>query len=193
MSTRSLPVLPLAVLMSLVALTYWLNQFVQTPGARADGNKRHDPDLVVENFTAHALGPTGEVQYTVKAAKMSHFPDDDSSLLETVVFTALHPTLPPIVAQAPRGRLVTGADEVIMEGGVIVTSEKTDTHQPLRLSTPALNIFPEKKLARSTEGVRLDSPTGQLTASKMELNSLTRSVRLERGYATYQQPQLRRP
>lgn len=154
---------------------------------------RHDPDLVVENFAAQALGQTGEVQYTVKAAKMSHFPDDDTSLLESVVFTALHPNLPPIVARAPRGRLLDGDDEVIMEGGVLITSEKTEKYQPLRLFTPALNIFPDKNLARSTEGVRLESPTGQLTATKMELNSLTRRIRMERGRATYQQPQLKQP
>lgn len=189
MSARSLPALPIAVLAALVALTFWLNQFVQIPRTRADGNKRHDPDLVVENFTAQALGPTGEVQYTVKAAKMAHFPDDDSSLLDRVVFTALHADLPPIVAQAPRGRLLGGTDEVIMEGGVLVTSEKTERYQPLRLSTPTLNVFPDKNIARSTDGVRLDSPTGQLTARRMELNSLTRRIRLEQGRATFQQPQ----
>lgn len=188
MSARSLPALPIAVLAALVALTFWLNQLVQTRGARAEGNKRHDPDLVVENFIAKALGPTGEVQYTVKAVKMSHFPDDDSSLLETVIFTALHAQLPPIIAAAPRGRLLAGAAEIIMEGGVQVTSEKTEKYQPLRLSTPTLNIFPDKNIARSTAGVRLDSPTGHLTASKMELNSLTRRVRLEQGRASYQPP-----
>ena len=188
-STRSLPVLPLAVLMALVALTFWLNQFVQAPNARADANKLHDPDLIVENFVAKALGETGEVQYTVKAAKMLHFPDDDSSLLEAVVLTALHANLPPIIAQAPRGRLVAGADEVIMEGGVLVTSEKTETHEALKLATPVLNVFPEKNLARATEGVRIDSASGHLTANKMELNSLTRSYRLERVRVTYQQPQ----
>ena len=175
--------------MSLVALTFWLNQFVQVAGARTDGSMRHDPDLVVERFTAQVLGPDGAVQYTVKAAKMSHFPDDDSSVLEAVVFTGLQLNLPPIMAQAPRGRLVAGADEVIMEGGVLVTSEKTEKYQPLRLSTPTLYIFPDKNLVQSTEGVRLDSPTGELTASKMELNSLTRRIRLERGRVTYQQPQ----
>lgn len=190
MSARSLPALPIAVLAALVALTFWLNQFVQIPRTRADGNKRHDPDLVVENFTAQALGPTGDVQYTVKAARMAHFPDDDSSLLERIVFTALHPELPPIVAEAPRGRLLAGTDEVIMEGGVLVTSEKTEKYQPLRLSTPTLNIFPGKNIARSTDGVRLESPTGQLTARRMELNSLTRRVRLEQGRASFQQPRL---
>ena len=193
MNTRSLPTLPIAFLALLTALTFWLNQFVQVPGARTDGNKRHDPDLVVENFTAQALGPTGEVQYTVKATKMSHFPDDDSSLLETVIFTALHPNLPPIVAVAPRGRLVAGADEVIMEGGVVVTSEKTEKHAPLKLSTPALHIFPEKNIARATAGVQLDSPTGKISASRMELNSLTRRVRLEQGRATYQKLQSKVP
>ena len=185
--------LPFSVLLTLVALTFWLNQFVQAPSARASGNTRHDPDLVVENFTAQALGITGEVQYTVKAAKMLHFPDDDSSLLETVVFTALQAAMPPVVAQAPRGRLVAGADEVIMEGGVIVTSEKTDKYQPFKLSTPVLNIFPDKNLARSTEGVQVEIPGGQLTARKMEFNSLTRRMVLERGLATYQQPKRNPP
>jgi lipopolysaccharide export system protein LptC len=174
--------------MSLVALTFWLNQFVQVPGARADGDTRHDPDIIVENFTAKALGPEGNAQYTVKASKMSHFPDDDSSLLETVVFTALHPNLPPVVAVAPRARLVAGADEVIMEGGVVVTSEKTEKQQPLKLTTPVLNIFPDENIARSSNGIRLESPTGLLTAGKMELNSFTRSIRLEKAHATYQQP-----
>jgi lipopolysaccharide export system protein LptC len=188
-SDRSIPVLPLAVLVSLLALTFWLDRFVQLPSAKANGNTRHDPDLIVENFTAKSLGATGDVQYTVSATKMSHFPDDDSSLLETVVFTALHANLPPIVAQAPRGRLIGGAEEVILDGGVVVTSEKTETHQPLKLSTPTLNIFPDKDLARASEGVRLDSPTSQLTANTMELNSLTRNIRLERARGTFQQSQ----
>lgn len=193
MNLRSLPFLPLAVLVILAALTFWLNQFVQLSTGRADGNKRHDPDLIVENFTAQALGETGEVQYTVKAARLAHFPDDDSSTMETVVFTALHPNLPPVVAIAPRGRLVAGATEVIMEGGVLVTSEKSEKLPPLKLAAPSINIFPDKNLVRASEGVRVDGPTSQLTAKKMELNSLTRRVVLERGRITYQQPSRKTP
>ncbi|MCY7388732.1 MAG: LPS export ABC transporter periplasmic protein LptC [Burkholderiales bacterium] len=193
MSTRTLPTLPLAVLALLAALTFWLNQFVQVPSARADGSKRHDPDLIVENFTAQALGETGEVQYTVKAARLAHFPDDDSSTMETVVFTALHPSLPPVVAIAPRGRLLAGVDEVIMEGGVLVTSEKSEKLPPLKLAAPSINIFPDKNLVRASEGVRVDGLTSQITAKKMELNSLTRRVVLERGRITYQQPPRKTP
>lgn len=193
MNVRSLPPLPVAVLVLLAALTFWLNQFVQLSVARADGNKRHDPDLIVENFTAQALGETGELQYTVKAAKLAHFPDDDSSAMETVVFTALHPSLPPVVASAPHGRLLAGVDEVIMEGGVLVTSERSEKYPPLKLAAPSLNIFPDKNLVRASEGVRVDGPTSQLTAKKMELNSLTRRILLERGRMTYQKPPRKTP
>src|SRR5258708_13662500 len=92
--------LPLAALALLVVLTLWLNQLVQAPGARADGSKRHDPDLMVENFNARKLGADGAVLYTLVARKMVHFPDDDSALLETVRIEAVHPN-PPKMALTP--------------------------------------------------------------------------------------------
>ena len=48
--------------MLLVGLTLWLNNLVQAPTARADGSLRHDPDLIVENFSARKLGESGAVR-----------------------------------------------------------------------------------------------------------------------------------
>ena len=44
--------LPLAALGLLVGLTVWLDQLVQPPAARPDASRRHDPDLMVDNFSA---------------------------------------------------------------------------------------------------------------------------------------------
>jgi lipopolysaccharide export system protein LptC len=100
------------VLGLLVALTLWLNQLVQAPVARADGSMRHDPDLMVENFSARKLGENGEVRYTLAARKMVHFPDDDSALLENVKVEAYEPQQPKMTATADRGRLEQGGDRV---------------------------------------------------------------------------------
>ena len=59
--------LPLVALGLLVGLTLWLNQLVQPPAARADGSRRHDPDLMVERFNARKLGEDGSVLYTLAA------------------------------------------------------------------------------------------------------------------------------
>ena len=87
----------------LVGLTLWLNQLVQAPYSRADGKLRHDPDLVVENFSARKLGEDGAVLYTLAARKMVHFPDDDSALLESVKLEAFEPKQPRMTITADQG------------------------------------------------------------------------------------------
>lgn len=188
MNDRSIPLLPLGVLMLLVALTYWLSRYVQPGDARADGSQRHDPDLIIENFAASKLSESGDVQYVVNAARMKHFPDDDSSLLENVVFHAIEPGRPPVRATAPRGELLRhpdGSDEVSMSGGVLVASEADARHASFRLTTPRVTVLPDKNLLRSTDGVVLVSDAGTLTAKSLELNSETRRFAAERIELVY--------
>lgn len=189
MNPRSIPILPLAVLALLSALSYWLSQFAQLTDPRAQARLRHEPDLVVENLSAKKLNLSGDVQYTVDAAKMLHFPDDDSSTLQSVVFTAMEPGKPKLTATAPLGAMVrreSHGDEVQMSGGVLIQSEAGDNYPPLRLTTPKLTIYPDKNIARSIDGAVLTSPTGRLTAVKFELNSVTRTIVFERVNATHQ-------
>jgi lipopolysaccharide export system protein LptC len=155
---------------------------VQPIVGRTDIVKRHDPDLVIENFSAQTLSATGDIEYAVNAAKMLHFQDDDSSLLENVVFIVTRVQQPKITAKAPRGRLLKradGTDEVIMDGGVRVESDPNEQFPPLMLITPKLTILPDKNLASSTDGVTLESPTGELTAKSFSLNTLTRHIVFE--------------
>lgn len=174
--------------MLLVALTYWLSRYVQPGDARSDGNKRHDPDLIIENFSAKRLSEAGDVQYVVNAARMSHFPDDDSSLMETIVFRATQPGRPVVTATAPRGELLRhldGSDEVVMTGGVLIESQADARHAALRLTTPKVTVLPDKSLLRSTDGVTLESAAGRMTANSIELNSETRRYRAERVELVY--------
>ena len=178
-NARPIPFLPLSVLILLVALTFWLSQVVQSTNSRSDEIKRHDADLVIENFSAQTLSAAGDIEYAVNAAKMMHFQDDDSSLLENVTFIVTRANQPRITAKAPRGQLLKradGADEVIMDGGVRVESDADDKYPPLKLTTPKLTVIPDKNLARSIDGVEMQSPTGELTAKAFLLNTLTRRI-----------------
>ena len=182
MNARPIPLLPLSVLILLVALTFWLSRFVQSDDVRSAALERHDPDLIIENFAALKLSEAGDVEYAVNAGKMIHFRDDDSSMLERVVLTAIQPHHPKITATAPRGQLFKrpdGADEVMMDGGVRIETEPDDRYPPLKLATPRLTVIPDKNIARSTDGVVMESPTGMLTAKSFLLNTLTRRIVFE--------------
>jgi len=182
MNARQLPLLPLIVLVLLVALTFWLSQVVDVSSSRAEDIKRHEADLIVENFSAHKLNIAGDIEYSVNAEKMMHYQDDDSSVLERVLLTVTQPGQPRIVATAPRGQLLrraAGDDEVSMEGGVHVDSEANEKYPPLKLITPKLTVIPDQNLARSTDGVVLDGPMGELKSKAFLMNTLTRHISFE--------------
>ncbi len=177
--------LPLAVLALLVGLTFWLNQLVQAPAARADGTLRHDPDLMVENFNASKLGADGRVLYTLAARKMVHYPDDDSSLLEAVTLVAFEPGQPKMTVTADNGRLEQGGDRVLIEGNVVVVREADAKNEQARLTTDKLLLLPDDGIARTASDVVLESPSGRALATGLEIDNRARTLKLERVRATY--------
>ena len=186
--TRTAPWLPAGLLILLVALTFWLNRLVQPGGIKNDGSERHDPDLIVENFTARKLGPEGTVRYTLVARKMTHYPDDDSSVLESVSFEIANPGQSRITATSDRGQLLSGGDKVIMEENVVIVSEASKTVPAWRFTTPQLVLQPDESLAHSDSGVKVESASGVVTASSFLLNTDTRVVKMNQIRATYQSP-----
>ena len=177
--------LPLAVLALLVGLTLWLNALVQAPAARADGSLRHDPDLMVEKFSARKLDETGRVLYTLAARKMVHYPDDDSALLESVTVEAFEPRQPKLTATADHGRLEQGGDRVLIEGNVLVVREADAKNEQARLTTDKLLVLPDAGIARTESDVVLESASGRAHAKGMELDNRARTVRLDQVRATY--------
>ena len=177
--------LPLVVLALLVGLTLWLHQLVQAPQARADGSRRHDPDLVVENFNARKLGEDGRVLYTLAAKKMVHYPDDDSALLEDVTVEAFEPKQPRLTATANRGRLEQGGDVVQIEGNVVVVREADAKDPAARFTTEALTVLPDAGIARTSSEVTLVSESGRTVAAGMEIDNRARTLKLDRVHATF--------
>ncbi len=75
-------VLPLAILLLLALLTVWLDRTVELRSARPPAPVLHEPDYVVDKFVLKRLSATGETRYVLSSARMTHYPDDDTSHLE---------------------------------------------------------------------------------------------------------------
>jgi lipopolysaccharide export system protein LptC len=180
MNDRSLPLLPLAVLILLAGLTFWLSQYVNNDRSRSSSKLRHDPDIIIEKFTAQKLSPSGNVEYVITADKMTHFPDDDSAAFDRIVLTAEAPGQPKTVMRAPRARSQQGGDVIIMDGGVVINAAATGRSPAMTFTTPKLTVLPDKNIARSTDGVTIDSSQGTMKAAIFELNNTVRELRTER-------------
>jgi lipopolysaccharide export system protein LptC len=177
--------LPLVVLALLVGLTLWLNWLVQAPAARADGSLRHDPDLMVESFSARKLGEDGRVLYTLAAKKMVHYPDDDSALLESLTLEAFEPRQPKMTITADHGRLEQGGERVWIEGNVVIVREADARTEAGRLMTDNLLVLPDEGIARTSSEVRMQSASARAVAAGLELDNRSRTLKLDRVRATF--------
>jgi lipopolysaccharide export system protein LptC len=177
--------LPLAALALLVVLTLWLNQLVQPASARADGSLRHDPDLIVENFSARKLGEDGRLLYTLAARKMVHYPDDDSALLESVKVESYEPRQPRMMITADNGRLEQGGERVLIEGNVVIVRDADAKNEAARITTDKLLVLPDAGIARTQSQVILDSPSSRVVTQGLEIDNRARVMQSGRVRATF--------
>ena len=170
-----LPVLPL---LALLGATYWLNLQVLPESAKPDNGTPHDPDSIVENFSATRLNAQGTPHFILSARKMLHYPDDDSTVLEVPRLSLLSRDRPSLVASAKTGTLASKGDELFLRGDVEVLHGIGTGQQPLKLQTEYLHIIPALEEASSNLAVTLIETNATIKAVGIELNNKTRSIKL---------------
>jgi lipopolysaccharide export system protein LptC len=172
---------PVFLLGGLAALTYWLNIQVQVPPAGDDASKRHDPDYFLDNFTGTRLGPDGEPRQVLSAARLLHYPDDDTTHLERPNFLAMEPGKPPMHITAERGMVTAAGTDAYFYGDVHAIRDapaNPDEGGVLTVITEYLHIVPDKDFAETDKPVTITEPRAIIHAVGMELNSKTRVIRL---------------
>jgi len=112
---------------------------------------------------------------------MVHYPDDDSALLESIRLEAFEPRQPKMTITADNGRLEQGGDRVWIEGNVIVVRDADAKNAESRLTTEKLLVLPDSGIARGDVPVTMESATGRMVASRMEIDNKARTLKLEGG------------
>jgi len=170
--------LPLLPLLGLLGATYWLNQQAQPEPVKPDSSARHDPDSIVENFSAIRLNEQGTPHFIMNAKKMLHYPDDDSTALEVPRITLLAEDRPAILVTAETGTISSKGDELFLQGDVEVLREAGTQQDQFMLKTEYLHIIPDQNLVRSNRAVTFIETHTTVNAVGMELNNKTRTIKL---------------
>lgn len=169
--------LPIAFLALLVALTFWLNQVVQnSPAVRTSANTKHEPKIIIDNFSARSLNATGEVQYVLNAKQMMHFDDDSSSQLKDVKLVATMPGQPQLTATAATASVLDASGEITLAGDVLLVTQASAKLPALKISTPKLTILPDENIAKSVDGAAVEGARQRTTMSGFTLDNLKRTL-----------------
>lgn len=169
--------LPLLPLVLLLAATYWLNQQVQ-PLPQVQSQQRHDVDYVVDNFSAVTLNLQGQPRFTLAAEKLWHYPDDDTTHLQTPQLTSLYASRPPTVTTARTGMVSSKGEDVFLYDEVRVVRPASDGSGEQRFATDYLHVIPDRDWAETDQSVVMTSQYNVIRAVGMELDNKARTVRL---------------
>jgi lipopolysaccharide export system protein LptC len=168
--------LPLLPLLLLLAATYWLSLQVDSPASAGGKNLRHDPDYIVDNFTATTLDEQGKIRFVMSAKKMSHYPDDDTTQLESPRLESFDAEHPPMRMTALNGEISSKGDEVFLRNEVVIIRPAYANKSELTINTNYLHILPNEDMVNTDQPVTMVDASTTLNAVGMELDNKARTI-----------------
>ncbi len=178
MNDRLITWSPLILLALLATMSFWLDRKVQPPAHRPDGSTRHDPDFIVEGFSAVKMNPDGTRRYALAAKRMVHFPDDNSTQLELPRLVYFDYQRAPVTIRSETAEAVQGGDDVFFRGDVQIIRSAYASNAELGVFTSFLHVIPDKDLAKTDKPVRMVEGNSTASSVGLEFNNVTREIKL---------------
>lgn len=169
MRSRAASLAPLALMLLLAAVTFLLYRAVQSDTPR--GPLRHDPDYIIEQFTVRRFGVDGRLQHTLTAAKMVHFPDDDTSLVTAPHL--LYHRQPATEVFAQQARVSKDGKEIDLVNDVKVIRHGVAGAADTMMETRLLKVFPDDETATTRTPVVITKGQSVVNGSGLDLNNAT--------------------
>ncbi len=170
---------PLLLLAILAALTFWLDRAVQPPAGKRDGAARHEPDYIVDKVSAMRTTADGGIKHTLFAEKMIHYPDDDTTYLQSPKFMSYASGKAPITITSREALMSKNGENVYFQDEVRVTRAAYDDKSQLAMQTSYLHVIPDDNIAKTDRPVVITDANTVVNAIGLELNGETRILQLK--------------
>lgn len=158
---------PLALMLALALLTFWLERTVREEQPHPS-LRRHDPDYLVEQFVLTKYNAAGILESTLTAAKMVHYPDDDSTELVAPRVVQAKPNEPRMTLSADRGALSNNGEEIFLFGNALLVREAGAGKPEAHVQSSFLHVVGARSLVRTDREVTVSEPGRALSGRGME-------------------------
>ncbi|MCX7156103.1 MAG: LPS export ABC transporter periplasmic protein LptC [Rhodocyclales bacterium] len=180
MKDRAASLFPLVMLLLLAALTFWLNRVIQ--GDTPRGPQRHDPDYWVERFEVRRFDIEGKLQHTLVAAKLLHYPDDDTTIVTTPHIT--YHQQPPSEISARMAYIGRDGKEVDLVDEVrVIRHSALGDSAPTVLETRTLKVFPDAERGSTKDAVVISQGKSVMHGTGLDIDNRS-GITVLRGRVT---------
>ena len=169
--------LPLALLILLAGLSFWIERVVQLPG-NGRNVAETEPEGIMENFDALRTDPSGNPEYRLSAKRLKHYSGSKLTEMESPRFVRLDARAGDVTAIAHQATISPDGQEVDLQGSVNVVRAARAGQSAMTLRTARLIIFPKRNLLRAPGVVEIRDATLDVRAGAMEYNAERRIIKL---------------
>ena len=167
---------PLLLMLALAGLTFWLERIVREEEGAHPSLRRHDPDYVVDNLAHTRFDLQGKVESKLTAAKMLHYPDDNSTDLIAPHVVQTKPNEPRVTLSADRGALSQDGEEVFLYDNVLLVRESGPGRSETRMRSSFMHVVQGRSIVRTDRDVVIVEEDRVLTGRGMEYRNDTKEL-----------------
>jgi lipopolysaccharide export system protein LptC len=168
---------PLVLMLALALLSFWLERTARREPASAV-QPRHDPDYSAEQFTVTDFSAGGMPTSKLSAAKMVHYPDDDSTVLLAPRLVQSKPEQPRLLISADRGTLSRDGAELFLHDNVVLVREPGAEVGEGRMQSSFLHVIRARSLVRTDREVTISERGRSLIGLGMDYDNESRQLSL---------------
>jgi lipopolysaccharide export system protein LptC len=162
---------PLLLMLALAGLSFWLERTVREEEGAHPSFRRHDPDYIVDNLKHTRFNSLGAVESTLAAAKMLHYPDDDSTDLVAPHLVQTKTNEPRVTVTAERGTVSQDGEEVFLYDNVLLVRDGGAERAETRMRTSFLHVVRGRSVVSTDREVVITEEDRVLSGRGMEYHN----------------------
>ena len=143
----------------------WAEETDAVPDEATIDMTRSKADYYLESFETRKFNSEGEPEYVIEGHTLSHFPEDNSSVIEQpklVVFRKRNVWR----MQALKGVFTPQPETFLLEGSV--TMQRSSDHQEIRLETSEVTVLTQANQVSTDQPVTVSAENWQLRSIGLE-------------------------
>ena len=157
------------LLLLVVAMISWFLANTQQEEDKVYNPQEHRPDYWAGNLDVTEMDDLGRPKYNLKAVKLVHFGDDNSTVLTEPRLTVFNEDKPPWHVDSTVGWISEDRTLVLLTGEVVIDRAGKGRLRPLRAVTSKLRVKLPEKFAETDRHVRIDSRNDWMESDGAEI------------------------
>jgi lipopolysaccharide export system protein LptC len=178
---------PLVAVALFAALTYWLDARVTDSAIARQKATLTSPDHFMERFTIEKTSTDGRIDQVIVGARASHFPNNNTTVIEAPVYKSNVEGKAPLTVQAARGVMFNdpkkkGIEQADFSGRVVAVQGAHQDRDPIRYESETLTVFPQTQRAETKDTTRTVSGDRVVVTQGIAIDAENQTGKTSQGF-----------